>query len=61
MENKSVYIPEEYCYDLVDEEPIFECEEDAKKYMELRYIYDDEVSYSPVDSFRFGLNEADEE
>lgn len=57
MENKSVYIPEEYCYNLTDEEPIFECEEDAKKYMDLRYMYDVDVSYSPVDSFRFDINE----
>lgn len=62
MKSKSVYIPEDYCYEFINaEEPIFECEEDAKKYMELRHMYDYEVSYSPVDSFRFGLNEADEE
>lgn len=57
MERKSVYIPEEYCFDLTDEEPIFECEEDAKKYMELRYMYDIDISYSPVDSFRFNVDE----
>ncbi len=58
MKSKSVYIPEEYSYELSNaEELIFECEEDAKKYIELRYIFDDEVSYNPVESFRFSINE----
>ena len=57
MENKTKFIVvDEYYYD--DEIgnyqfPIFDCEEDARKFEELQVIYENEVCYNPAANFRF--------
>lgn len=57
MENKTKFIVvDDYYYD--DEKggyqfPIFDCEEDARKFEELQEIYEKEVCFNPAANFRF--------
>lgn len=56
MENKTKFIvADEYYYDegASDQFPIFDCEEDARKFEELQVIYEHEVCYNPATNFRF--------
>jgi len=56
MENKTKFIvADEYYYDEggSDQFPIFDCEEDARKFEELQIIYEDDVCYNPATNFRF--------
>jgi hypothetical protein len=59
MENKTKFIiPDDYYYDegASDQFPIFDCEEDARKFEELQIIYEDGVCYNPVISFECHTN-----
>ena len=56
MENKTKFIvPDDYYYDegASDQFPIFDCEEDARKFEELQIIYEDIVCHNPATNFRF--------
>lgn len=56
MESKTKFIVSDYYYydeEASDQFPIFDCEEDARKFEELQAIYEHEVCYNPATNFRF--------